>query len=285
MHKDKDKVLTSVRHNCSVKDLLCVLLLAVLSLPGSSVHLFAAETVPLRLISCPDCEHEVSRRAVACPQCGCPGTAIAEAVRAAKLATRHLAVVRTTTEVGEGCAVVIAQAGSLYAVFDGALIAGAQSLALAPLNKDQPVAYSQLEVAADSALVRVRIQSDAVASLPLGNSPVAEPARWLDDAGLTQPSASSGRSIARLDSDGQVVAIVLASTPAAAPIQIGPATIWVPVAPADYRTQTALLRRLLSRAPATMLTPADREALRATVWLTPFLQKSADALLHATPTP
>ncbi len=34
------------------------------------------------LIACPDCRREVSRRAVMCPGCGCPGAAIVEAVRA-----------------------------------------------------------------------------------------------------------------------------------------------------------------------------------------------------------
>jgi hypothetical protein len=208
-------------------------------------------------------------------------------VRAAENAARPLPLVRIKTEDGDGVAAVIAQTGSLYAVFDGALIFAAQSLALAPLTKDQPVTYNQLEVAADSALVRVRIQSDAVTSLPLGNPHSGEPVSWLTADGLTQPtapSAASLRTIALLDSDNRVVAIVLASAPKAAPIPISSDTVWMPVAPGDYRTQTALLRRIAHRSPATALTPADREALRATVWLTPFLKKSADALLTTSPT-
>jgi hypothetical protein len=269
------------------KALCGLLLLAALSLPVSPLHLLAAETVPLRLIACPDCDHEVSRRAISCPHCGCPGAAISEAVRAAENAARPLPLVRIKTEDGDGVAAVIAQTGSLYAVFDGALIFAAQSLALAPLTKDQPVTYNQLEVAADSALVRVRIQSDAVTSLPLGNPHSGEPVSWLTADGLTQPtapSAASLRTIALLDSDNRVVAIVLASAPKAAPIPISSDTVWMPVAPGDYRTQTALLRRIAHRSPATALTPADREALRATVWLTPFLKKSADALLTTSPT-
>ncbi len=34
------------------------------------------------LIACPDCDKAVSRRATFCPACGCPGEAIAEAVKA-----------------------------------------------------------------------------------------------------------------------------------------------------------------------------------------------------------
>ena len=50
-----------------------------------------------KLTQCPDCSGKVSKRAVMCPHCGCPGEAIWKAVRIAEEAARPKSVVSVIT--------------------------------------------------------------------------------------------------------------------------------------------------------------------------------------------
>jgi hypothetical protein len=275
-------------------------LFALLSLLGSVPGYLSAAPAPetvttpaksVRLIACPDCGQDVSRRAVACPHCGSPGEAIAAAVREARaveFAARPRPVVQISTDVGTGFGVIVAEGEGARVLFDASLLAGAQTLSLSTVPKSEPVSYTGLEIATDGPLARLTITTEAVSRLPLASTSVGPASSRLTATGLIIPQTSTAEAsaplLAQLDAKGALIAIATTATGGAF-IPVSRATQWTVVAPADYRAQTALLRRLLSRAPDAAVTPDDREALRATTWLTPFLQKSADALLAASPTP
>ena len=275
-------------------------LFALLSLLGSGPGYLPAAPAPettttpaksVRLIACPDCGQDVSRRAVACPHCGSPGEAIAAAVREARaveFAARPRPVVQISTDVGTGLGVIVAEGDGARVLFDAALLAGAQTLSLSTVPKSEPVSYTGLEIATNGPLARLTITTETVARLPLASTSIGAASSGLTATGLIIPQISTADAlapvVAHLDAQGALIAIAPAATGGAF-IPVSRATRWTAVAPADYRAQTALLRRLLRRASEVALTPADREALRATTWLTPFLQKSADALLAASPTP
>lgn len=270
------------------------------SAPLSAEPVPAPETAPARspakpafdrLIACPDCQQDVSRRALACPHCGCPGEAIAAAVRearAAEVAARPRPIVQITTDAGTGHGVIVAEGDAAHVLFDAALLTGAQSLSLTTISKAEPVSYSRLEVATDGPLARLTIPADAVARLPLAATSVGPAASGLSVTGLIIPQttpidASAAPFVAHLDAHGAVIALA-PSSKGDAFIPVSRATRWTTVAPADYRAQIALLRRLRQN-PVAAVSSADREALRSTAWLTPFLQQSADALLRSASQP
>ncbi len=252
-----------------------------------STESFAAEkaTKAASLIACPDCGHEVSRRAVACPACGCPGAAITQALLAEELVNRPLPLVEVRSDIGTGQGVVISDSGFTFVLVGADIVAGASSLELGTLSKKETVSYTRLEIAADAPLVRLAIASDSVRALRLGSGPSSNGTRLLLKTGTTS-SLLDGHQLpaaAVLDREDKVLALIT-DTPAPAAHDVNDATEWLPVQPAEYRAQTALLRSIPRPDPAHPLSAADRARLEATVWLSPYLKKNADALQRATPT-
>jgi hypothetical protein len=242
-----------------------------------------------RLIACPDCGHEVSRRAISCPKCGCPGTAIAAAVHVERVANRPLPVVQVRSDLSEGLGVVVADDGSTFVIFSADLLAGASSLELSTLTKKKAVPYTQLEIAAELPLARLATSSGSLRALSLGTGPASSGTRLLLDTGLPCPLLEGQKLpfVAVLDREDKVLALVtgVPGTPTRAAHDVNDATKWLPVQPAEYRAQTALLRSFASHDSAHPLAAADRERLKSTQWLSPYLKKNADALLAGTPQP
>lgn len=247
-----------------------------------------------RLIACPDCLREVSRRALSCPHCGCPGSAITEAVAAAEQAARPLPVLHARSDCGTGHALVIEENGTPYALLDARLLAGAESLTLVTLRDEKPVAYLRLEVAAEAGLVRLELapQQTAFARLPLSPFSEAQVTSVLTENGNNTPAGPEpgatpllATALASLDTEGRVVSLALsaAANEHAERTPVTPRQKWIPVPPADYRAQTALLQRLETAPEKSVLSSADRAALESTTWLTPHLQKSAATLLRSSP--
>jgi hypothetical protein len=242
-----------------------------------------------RLIACPDCGHDVSRRAISCPKCGCPGTAIAAAVYVERAANSPLPVVQVRSDLGEGFGVVVADHRSTFVILSADLLAGAASLELNTLTKKEAVPYTKLEIAAEAPLVRLAISSSSVHGLPLGSEPSSSGTRLLLDTGLPCPLLDGQKLpfVAVLDLEDRVLALVTGApgTATRAAHDVNEATKWLAVQPAEYRAQTALLRSLSSPDSARPLSAADRERLKSTQWLSPYLKKTADALLAGTPQP
>lgn len=264
-------------------------LILALSFAFTRAETLAAETTTpeSRLIACPDCSHEVSRRAVSCPSCGCPGSAIAQAVRAEQVANRPLPVVNIQSDVGAGLGVVLSDAQTTYLLMSADLVAGASSLEVYTVGKKEPIPYTQLEIAADAPLVRLTTTSGSVSPLVFTHDPLPPTTGHLLETGEIIPHTDGqGRtSIAHLNAENQLIALIISQNGKATPHAVSDATQWLTVPPADYRAQTSLLKSAIQSAGTRSLSTAERSQLEATAWLSPFLQKSADALLHTSPTP
>jgi hypothetical protein len=256
----------------------------------------AADHRSSHLIACPDCLREVSRRAVSCPHCGCPGLAISEAVAAAEQAARPLPVLRAVSDRGTEHALVVEENGMPYALLDARILAGAQTLSLTTLGEDKPVTYLRLEAAAEVGLVRLALapEEQAFARLQLSTSAADKATAVMTITGKSSPAdfapgatSHPATTLATLDSAGHVIAVALAAIGGdnSERAAITPCQKWIQVSPADYRSQTALLLRLAASDDKAAPSQADRDSIQKTVWLTPFLQKSANALLAATPKP
>ena len=120
----------------------------------------AEEPKPQSLTNCPDCEKEVSKRAVMCPHCGCPGDAIHSAVAYAEELARPKAVVSVISETASGVGVAIEADGLHYVVFDAFLLAGSSILELHDVVNDKNVAYTEVQLALNTGLMRLRVDSE-----------------------------------------------------------------------------------------------------------------------------
>lgn len=236
----------------------------------------AAAAEPSKLFPCPDCGKEVSRRAVMCPNCGCPGIAIQEAVLAAEEAARPKHLTSVATEVRKGQAVAVQKDDQRYLLMDPFLLAGGSTLNITLFGTNEVIAYGEPELARDEPLLRFKVmgqprlsylalraakQSDGPATFLNAEDQLTSPSQgivWLDGAG----------ALAAIRADGQLRSINADS-------------IWLPVKPAELRLQIDLLARGKVLSDQGKL-PEDLWAeLKSTKWLTPCLEKRATVLTYS----
>lgn len=117
----------------------------------------AAAMVMLALIGCPDCGREVSRRAVSCPGCGCPGGAIAERARELEKRKEPDAFAVAHTGDGEYRALPVRMGGEGYLVLPLEVSFGLEKLWFTMASKEGTVGYEAPEVALEVPLARFRI--------------------------------------------------------------------------------------------------------------------------------
>ena len=92
-----------------------VFVVAFITIVGPSVYAESAKlegkVIPkekvTHLTPCPDCTGAVSKRAVMCPHCGCPGDVIVAAVQKAKLAAEPKSIVRVVADKAKGSGVAV----------------------------------------------------------------------------------------------------------------------------------------------------------------------------------
>jgi hypothetical protein len=239
------------------------------------------------LIFCPDCGKQVSERAVMCPGCGCPGDAIRTAAQSnqttqAELPSFSHSLVRITSDQAAGVGVCIEANSQIYVLTTQSLLAGAQSLNLTRVLDGQSIPYTSIELANDSSLVRLSVNSTNLHPLAI---------RAADNADLALVHVATNNSVALrqtgsvntrlpvgtplLDATTNVIMIVGANDGKHAD-NVASVPSWVPVQPLAYRTQTTLLRLAANQTadPATVL-----KQLQETKWLTAFLAKQASDLI------
>jgi hypothetical protein len=226
---------------------------------------------PSNLIKCPDCGKDVSRRAVHCPACGCPGEAIAAEANRIEDARVLKPVVAITASNGGGVGVAVDAGGKHVIAFLDSVGTG-ELLSLKSLA-DQEVPYSAIEVAENLPLVRLAVQGDAISYLPL--SPTGERTGFLDATGHRTAGVSSAS--ATLDASSFVSALVEQKTGVVVPV--GPTIRWISMRPADFREQASLIARAKQEVNAGGLKPETRDRLAKTSWYSQYFKNQSEQLL------
>lgn len=112
------------------------------------------------LLPCPDCGGAVSRRAVMCPKCGCPGEAIAESAQRAEGPVRKEPDTFLRANFGDRieAAHPVLMDGAHYAVMDFEKVVGLQTLELMFASTNAPVAYGKPQLARSVPILRLPIE-------------------------------------------------------------------------------------------------------------------------------
>jgi len=248
---------------------------------------FCLVATAANLTPCPDCEQQVSPRAVLCPHCGCPGQAIKDAVAEREAATRPLPVYPVASfKAGsaEGVAVGYTDGIDNYLLLDAYPLMGAASLEIMPLTTDAPIAYHTMQVAAQTPLVRFRTPATNLTFLSrarLRTGRVEAPG-WL----LADGSVASGAStidmplngVALVDGQTNLISVV-GRGPDENPMHIPFRTTWIDIAPGRFRKQTASLLAAYQAAVQKKLTPEIIGQLKNTKWATPFFERTAEEII------
>jgi len=232
--------------------------------------LWSAEKV-LNLIKCPDCDNDVSRRAVSCPACGCPGEAIAAEANRIDDARVLKPVVLITAPMGGGFGIAVQDSGNhVIALLDS--MGTGEQLSLKSVS-DQEIPYSAIEVAENLPLVRVTVQGDATSYLPL--SKTGERTTFLNSDGHYTGGVDAAS--ATLDAAGALSALVEQNSGTVVPV--GPAIQWVSMRPAEFREQVSLLALASQESKAGALEPETRDRLAKTRWSSQYFKDQSEQLL------
>jgi hypothetical protein len=157
------------------------------------------------LIPCPDCEHHVSKRAVFCPQCGCPPEAIAEAAKALKEPEPPKPPVETLLAISDRGSFFLYPAvwdNRHYLVGDLAALEGVQTLLVSNVTHQLEVSYRAPKLACDEPLVFFETEP---ATNILFRAEIDVPTKWGAERTLrlTAPPQWQALSPKRLRQQGQ----------------------------------------------------------------------------------
>jgi len=253
------------------------------------------------LISCPDCGGAVSRRAVMCPACGCPGEAIVEAVeREAAEAMAPQAVVAIRTSERDGWGLLVRDAGRTAVVLDAALLYGVDALTVYTCPTNAAILYRGLQVAMHLPLVRLEVEATNLPALavsegdPWGGaqgfwwqpscerSPLCLPASTAADGTVALPPVDAN-AVSLLDGGTNLIGLLVGRGGDRWLARLAEAGCWVPVQPGVFRSQTGLLREADAQAVGGVPSMALRAALEQTAWLTPYFSNRAERLMDSWP--
>ncbi|MEO5715002.1 MAG: hypothetical protein ABIT37_16105 [Luteolibacter sp.] len=231
------------------------------------------------LFPCPDCSKEVSRRAISCPSCGCPGAAIQEAVRADDEQKRPKRLASITADGRKGVAVFVRQDGINYLIFDAFRLAATSSLSITELGTEKAIGYSEPELMDDSPLLRFKVLGQPHATpVELSSMPVTGDHSGFLDCNDRQFATDEAtvQMVAALGSQGELAAV--RATAAWVPVRVG--MKWTVVKPADLRSQLDLLSRARKSFEKGGLSDSEIASLREAKWLTPYLASQSAELLQ-----
>lgn len=274
---------------------LCGLVVVMVALTVGAVVALAGSP----LISCPDCGGAVSRRAVLCPACGCPGEAIAEAVeREAAEAVAPQAVVAIRTSERDGWGLLVREAGRTAVVLDAALLYGVDALTVHTCPTNTAILYRGLQVAMHLPLVRLEVDATNLPALAMSTgdpwggaqgfwwqpscerAPLCLPASAAPDGAVALPSVEAN-AVGLLDGGTNLIGLLVGRGGDRRLARLAEAGGWVPVQPGVFRSQTGLLREADAQAVGGVPPAALRTALEQTPWLTPYFSNRAERLLNS----
>ena len=237
--------------------------------PNQKGQQVAKQTATKNITQCPDCTEKVSKRAMMCPHCGCPGDAIKLAVHKAEQAAKPKSVVRVVSDFAKGHGVAVKDGDATYVVFDAFLLGDSTKLELHDVRDDKMLSYTQVQLADKQGLLRLKVTSDQVVFKPLA-PPGSNPAIYLDAQGFR---AGIKQGVASLANPDQVCGLVQGQT--TYPLHAG--MRWKSVMPKQLRQQLNLLSRLKSQK-AKGHQPLMTTAEASTKWLTSYFAKLAKEL-------
>jgi len=185
---------------------------------------------------CPDCLDQVSKRALLCPHCGCPGEAIKTAVKVAEEAARPKALVSVIADKVKGFGVAIRDADATYVILDPFLLADSMKLELHDLVTGDNLPYTGVQLAENAPLMRLEVKSDNIAFKDL-SSLQGEPTAFLDANGTL---SDKEHAIVGLNAEGNVSSLLTLADPT--PLHTG--MKWNAVSPKPLREQINLLARM-----------------------------------------
>ena len=239
------------------------------------------------LFPCPDCEQPVSPRAVLCPNCGCPGQAIKDAVAAQEAAQRPppiYPVAKLKAGNAPGTAIAYTDGENRYLLIDAYPLMGATSLQLTPITTNAPVPYHTMQVAAEAPLVRFQTTATNLVFLTraaLRTGRVKGP-MWLHLDGTSAPRTAAPNppqsAVALLDSHTNLVSVI-GRGPDVIPMHVPFSVTWIDIAPGQFRNQTASLLAATRAATQQSLGPEKAKELKDTQWATPFFKRTAEKII------
>lgn len=229
-----------------------------------------AQVDALNLIACPDCGEQVSRRAVMCPACGCPGEAVVVEAKRIQDARKPKSVVNIEAPTGGGSAVAVELNHQKYVLATLAACGSAASLSLDAVTGES-VSYHTIEVALNAPLVRLAVNSDAIVYLKVSES--GESVAYLDESGAVTNNKS--QAIATLDAAGKLSAIKESEVFYA----VSPKVEWYRVQPAAFRTQMALLSDLRAQAADGSIDASTLKAVKSAKWISPSIKTEAERII------
>lgn len=236
----------------------CAALCAVTDEAGAAIAKEGAET---NLAACPDCLKMVSKRALMCPGCGCPGNAIFASVQRAELLAKPKSVVQVVADKTTGFGVGIVIGDQKYVVLDVFLLADSTSLELRDVVNQINVPYTTIQLAEGAGLMRLQVNSDALAYAPITKEKQAA-TRYLDEVGLDTTKESG---VLGLSAKGEACELKSQKRRDA----LNQSMRWRTVRPKELREQLNLLVGLLADQPS-----LDSE-LESIQWLTPYFKEIA----------
>lgn len=230
------------------------------------------------LFPCPDCDQKVSRRAVSCPSCGCPGDAIHQAVRNDEEKKRPKRLASVTTDRRSGVAVLIRLGDSRYVIMDCSLLASTNSLVIKELGTDNPINYSEPELANDAPLLRFKITGEPRAEfLSLAAQPTDKPpSKILKATDEIIEASHSPPDAAVAINETDAISSVMADGNW---VHVHSAMAWTAVEPAELRTQINLLFQTKESTRKGALSEKVTAELAGMKWLTPYLKNQSTTLL------
>lgn len=219
------------------------------------------------LIDCPDCKNPVSRRAILCPNCGCPGEAIQLAVHKEEEAARPKSVVTVISEQKQGSGAVIKDEEGMFVVFDTFLLAETDLLELRSVGDNSNIPYTSIQLLKNGGLIRLKIDSELVEALSISQSDT-EATKYFDaDGFLTAPEVA----VLSLDPQGRCNGINVGKSI----IPLNSKSNWKAVQPRELRKQINELARMKAEkaaglSPNSKIPPSD--------WLTSYFAKLSESL-------
>ena len=243
--------------------------------------MIAGTLMATNLIQCPDCDHYVSPRAIMCPNCGCPGDAIAESIiliqetKEIPIPLYPVATLKTDTK--SNFALGYTKENTNFLLMDAYLLSQANSLAFTCITTNTPIPYSNFQTTKELPIIRFKTQSTNMMFLALSANPESKQTLVIYKDGSIKKATGKPLSkdvIGITDLNTNLISIVTSKEPKA--INLTNKMNWIDVSPKAFREQTKLLAEAKAFSDKGTIPDNILVKLKDTNWISDYLMKQAD---------